>query len=332
MESTALKVVAEVQAKDMPNFMPHRFENLLVDKVTTYADNPEQLLAVMEVTISENDALGRQLFLVKNAAGSYIYNSHVFPEVLALGALVYLNTVRGKGYAAYFSTISNFQRTGDIQAGEKMTAKIYLKRGKGAFQTFYGKIQNSKGEIVAETDVMAFVFLQAEAPADNADAEKKKSAVPELSIDIPVDFSKIHSKDERMFFAERLVAFNDADLSTTVSFTYAKDHPFVKGHFPGNPIMMGVCQWMSAADAIDSLALQMLSTGKLKDGATITADVELVKDDGTLISEFKDVQMNYTAHGQEISSRLISTKKCGYRDRVIPGTRVYQRVTNVKVA
>ncbi|MFC1517181.1 hypothetical protein ACFL5G_01355 [Candidatus Margulisiibacteriota bacterium] len=324
------KVVVEGIA-ELEKYMPHRFENVLLDRVESFDDNEEKLLAKIELTLNEADPRGRNIFLVKNSQDKWVYNAHMFPENLALGALVYLNTIKGPGHGAYFSTISNFKKIGDIYAGEKLTATIHLKRGKGNFQTFSGKIYNPKQELVAETDVMAFIFKLAEAPAAG-DGEKKKVDAPQKTIDKPVDFSRINNKQKNMFFADKIVHFNDADMSAVISFTYPTDHPFVRGHFPDNAIMMGVCQWMAMGDSLDALALELKSSGKVGDSFMLSADVELLKEDGTVSAEAKGIVKKYDFKGDSVKPKVVSTKKCGFRDMIVPGDVIYQRISKVQIS
>jgi 3-hydroxymyristoyl/3-hydroxydecanoyl-(acyl carrier protein) dehydratase len=331
MEEVMLKPKVIVEGKDIEEYMPHRFENVLLDKVESFEENEEKLLAKIELTISENDPEGRQVFLVKNQEGKLVYNAHMFPENLALGALTYLNTIVGKGHAALFSTIANFQKSGDILAGEKMSASIYLKREKGPFKTFCGKVFNESGEQVAETDVMAYIYMLADATPEN-DGEKKKVEVPELTIDEAVDFSKIDNKQRDMFFVEKLVNFDEENMSAVTEFTYPADHPFVKGHFPGNPIMMGVCQWMSTGDALDVAALKLKELGKVVNSFNLKADVELLKPDGVLVAEVKGIEKNYIVDGENIKPRTVATKKCGFRDMVVPGEKIFQRLSNIEIS
>ncbi|MBU0580620.1 MAG: hypothetical protein KKA19_05540 [Candidatus Margulisbacteria bacterium] len=332
MQQTHLKPKVVVEGvKEIEKYLPHRFENVLLDKVEAFEDNEEKLLAKIELTITENDPEGRNIFLIKNQENKWVYNAHMFPENLALGALVYLNTIRGDGHGAYFSTISNFQKTGDVLASEKLQATIHLKRGKGSFQTFSGKVYNPQGALVAETEVMAFIFKLAEAPAAG-EGEKKKSDPPQKTIEQAVDFSKIDNKQKNMFFAEKIVHFNPEDNSAVISFTYPKDHPFVKGHFPGNPIMMGVCQWMAMGDALDALALELKAKGKVNTVFTLTADIELLKEDGVVAAEAKGFVKNYKVVGSGFKPRVVSTKKCGFRDMIVPGDVIYQKITNVQIS
>jgi 3-hydroxymyristoyl/3-hydroxydecanoyl-(acyl carrier protein) dehydratase len=330
MELTELKPQSVVSGKDIEKYLPHRFENVLIDKIQSFADNPEKLLCVTELTITEHDHQGRNIFLVADQAGKQVYNPCLFPEHLALGALGYLNTIRGSGWAALFSTISNFQHTGEINAGEKMSAKIFLKRGKGAFETFSGKIYNSKGEQIAENDIMAFIVKVADAPAPG-DGEKKKSEPPLKDMSETVDRTKFNDKPKAMFFVDKLVHFDIEKMVMVTSYTYPKEHPFVKGHFPGNPIMMGVCQWMSAGDALDIFAYKLRSSGKGAELVSLTADIELIKADGTLVTEIKDIRKDYKFQGDKVLSRLVTTRKIGFRDMVTPGTEIFQRVTNVRI-
>ena len=66
-----------------------------------------------------------------------------------------------------------------------------------------------------------------------------------------------------MTFIDKLI-FLDEDINpknAAFSYTYPNDHPCTKGHFPNNPVMMGVMQLTGVEDACLALAQQQKFTG-----------------------------------------------------------------------
>jgi 3-hydroxymyristoyl/3-hydroxydecanoyl-(acyl carrier protein) dehydratase len=60
-----------------------------------------------------------------------------------------------------------------------------------------------------------------------------------------------------MVFVDEVSHLNLDDPTALLRYTYPQDHPFVEGHFPGNPIMMGITQWIGCADAVTWLTYEL---------------------------------------------------------------------------
>ena len=51
------------------------------------------------------------------------------------------------------------------------------------------------------------------------------------------------SKSPGMTFVDAYHPLDDPN-EFLFSYKYPSSHPLIQGHFPGNPVMMGVCQWI----------------------------------------------------------------------------------------
>ena len=123
------------------------------------------------------------------------------------------------------------------------------------------------------------------------------------------------------------------DLDTpaaTLGYSYPDDHPFTKGHFPGNPVMMGITQWIGASDALDWLAFALIEAGNIDCPAEVTANVVLQRPDGTLVAEVSGLRNSYSrASNGRLLSETVATKRIGFRDMVKPGDELIHGVTTV---
>ena len=111
---------------------------------------------------------------------------------------------------------------------------------------------------------------------------------------------------------------------------YPPDHPLTKGHFPGNPVMMGATQWMAASDALDWLAFALIEAGDICCPTEIKADVLLQKDDGTVVAEVGGMANRYTrTNDGRVLPQTVATKRIGFRDMVHP---LEQIITSVSLS
>jgi len=136
-------------------------------------------------------------------------------------------------------------------------------------------------------------------------------------------------KRPEMVFIDERVHLSDDLSEATFRYTYPADHVFCAGHFPGNPIMMGIAQWIAVADAAAWLAFERVGAGIVPppDGRR-RADAEIVRETGGLVTEVRGLifTAEVSADGGIGPVRIERTRRVGFRDLVRPGETVFVRI------
>lgn len=124
-----------------------------------------------------------------------------------------------------------------------------------------------------------------------------------------------------MYAIDAAYRLEDTLDSFVASYTYPHTHPFTQGHFPGNPIMMGVMQWMSVEDSCHLLASILYKKIEKKGLYTLSGNADIIKSDGTSVSEIKGfkVQIYWDVPGFLNQAEVLRTEKITFRDYVVPG-------------
>ena len=114
----------------------------------------------------------------------------------------------------------------------------------------------------------------------------------------------------------------------TCRYEYPPDHPFTKGHFPENPVMMGITQWIATSDATDCLAFALIEAGKLSCPVELQTDVSIQRPDGTAVAEVGSLVNRYCRDPEgRVLSETVATKRIGFRDMVRPTESLVLGVT-----
>ena len=311
-------MTAKLAQAEILGFIPHRYENVLVDGV-----DREESTCTATLALAEDDPAGRDIFLRTAPDGTSVLE-HVIPEHLALASLCQLGDI-GEGKLAFFSSITNFQRTALIPAGQPLRSELKRERDRGMFRRFKGKTSNAQGVEVASANIMAFILdTTAAQPQD----EGKKAELPPMTGSSPVSTDRYRWKRPEMCFVSACRHLDLQARQATLSYVYPADHPLTKGHFPGNPVMMGITQWIGASDAADWLAFALIEAGQLPCPGQIKADITLLKPDGAAVAEIAGLVNAYDrdADGRVISQTL-ATKRIGFRDMVRPGEEIIYAAT-----
>ncbi|MCU0723860.1 MAG: hypothetical protein MUC63_09650 [Planctomycetes bacterium] len=296
--------------------IPHRGRNLVVDRIE-FREMDGVLKARSELRVSPGDPAGRDLFL-QGPEGRQTYMEFVLVEHMALTSSVHIAPFMGSGKIAFFSTITNFESCGPVPAGEPVEALIEAQGRKGPFHRSLCRLTKGcagPGEI--RTELMAAVVDPK--PGTRVEGEKKTVAPPAVVEPRPVDRALFAYKAPSMVFLDEETALERETGMLTARYLYPADHPFTVGHFPGNPVMMGVTQWAGMMDG----ALWLLHRLGKPPG-TYAAEGEILRADGALITEVKGLE--FEAGGPGAVPRLLRTRRIGFRDMVRAGEEIFYRI------
>jgi len=309
-----------LEGADLEKVLAHRGRNLLIDRDECYRKDGEPY-GESSLRLSPGDAAGRDIFLRKTPDGGSAVMEFAFAEHLALNAICVLQSVGGgleEGDICYFASISNFKMHRPVTEGEAAAGAVGRKSDKGPFRRFRGSMSLDSGEQVAQVDITSFTLHESEeAPREM----RKQGQVVPVEMRKAIDHATFTWKRPEMVFVDEMISL-DADARTAgFAYTYPADHPFTVGHFPGNPVMMGITQWMAISDAVSAMAMELVGSGSLAAGGyTIGCSGELLRDDGTIVAEVKGLRkrMHLGAGGECGPPEVLATKRVVFRDMVRP--------------
>jgi len=303
---------------DILNYLPHRFENVLLDQFSTSEEGSGE--GTFELSLKNPDPYHRELFTKNNQSELLV---PISMEVLALSAILSSGKI-DDGYVAFFAGISNFEQEGHLNCTNLITGSVKKTGEKAGFFRFSGSIESNTGR--TSGTVIAFFTKMDKIYEDNPD--KKRVELPQLTFSKPIQ--KPSFKDRTMFLADEWVYHNKESQEIICKYTYPNNHPLTKGHFPGNPIMMGVMQWMMIEDA----GLVFAKTLKSKDKSfTFTCDAIIAKPNGTLVCDIKKAELNaiINLENKEDQVTIKSTKKVTFRDTVQPNDTLLIHLYNISI-
>ncbi len=299
-----------IYGEKIKTHIPHRYENLLIDSCTQIDPSPDGVIGTHNLTINKDDAQGRQIFLRQKRPGQYVLLNVVVAEILALASIINSGGMED-GYIAFFSAITKFEIQGDIAAETLWSGEIKKVSEKAGFHRYYGNL--SDGTAKGSCEVMAF-YMDPESLSAEPE-ESKTYDLPAFNRDEPI--APFPHKDPAMTAVTTLNAIDSDGYNCVCSYTYPEDHPFIKGHFPDEPVMMGVMQWMMVEDAITVWSKETNQSGK----HTLNVDASIYLPDGQIVCEVKQAQCLLYAGVDDIydQTELVATKKVAFRNRVTPG-------------
>lgn len=301
------------EGADLLLYLPHRYENVLIDTVTL--ESPE--VGSLTITIPKEDPLGRELFLKEKKPGQFVLISPVMMEILALGSIVSRNVVVSNE-TVVFASISNFEKFSDFESNSCVQGRVTLSSNKGGFLRYKGELFGTSP--VCKGDMLA--FFTTGALQDSLEGTVPLSFVDSSPIEKPA------FKSAWMHCADQLCAITETSITTR--YTYPDNHPLVRGHFPGNPLMMGVMQWMSVEDAF----LVFCKSHGLRGERRFMCDATLIKENGVVVSDIKSIQVTTWLHHDDYIDQadITATKKIAFRTAVRPGETLYTRIESITPA
>ncbi len=315
---------------DIEHLVPHRFENILVDYVelTTTETSVE---GDFRLCVSQDDAKQRMIFFRQKKYGHYSMIAPILMEVIALGSIVCSDKLVPGGLV-FFTGISSFDKKSDFPMGSTLTGKVKKIKDKAGFLVCSAVCQVDK-TVVAEAQLMAF-FPD---PAMVASAEQK-TAKKKLDISFNRRLSyPLHKnpdlKHPKMYVVDTLVD-DDAEQKTAVaSYQFPSDHPLVKGHFPGNPVLMGVMQWMMVEDAVLALLKYRVEQGITGMLFKVTGSADIFREDLTSVAEIREFEALGCIGAKDGPdyAEVVKTQKIAFRDRVSPEEEIFIRLSDLVI-
>ena len=297
--------------------IPHRYENLLLDESTPLSNGASEF----NVTIPSNDALERNIFhyTVNDSAR---LPTPILTEIAALACIVSSGAIK-PGTFAYFAAITNFSLNGPIFKGDTTisgtTQKVSDKNG---FHKYSFELSNNESQATGE--LMA--YYDTSDTAATTDQDLPQVSLPEsikTGLSIPGEsIDSLPSKQTQMTFIDGVALSTSSDA--LYRYTYPKSHPLIKGHFPSNPVMMGVCQWQMIEDAFTHYANQhQLRAGQYSLNASI------FKDNQTAVCDIKKMILIVidTPHGK--IAHTGSVKKVMFKQRVTPNDHLFAYISAI---
>lgn len=319
-----------IQQTEIKTYIPHRHENLVIDAIQV---NAEEGLGKLTLCIQENDSLGRDIFAKQKYKNKKTLIPELAMEIGALGSIISTSQIPD-GFLVFFATISNFSKKKEFWLGEPIFGTVKKLGWKANFLKYTSEFFTQSGELISSGDMMAS-YIDMTKPNDPT-AEKKTVPLPKIDCTISIQaLNQVKRPD--MFLCDEILHFNPETNECTSSYHYPTDHPLVRGHFPGNPVLMGIMQWMMVEDAALFLTNEWGKTGR-QGTHTFICDADIIKENGVLVADAKGIiiETHYPSDSTPDSecnmyTEIIETKRLSFRDMVKPGETLFANIKNVKL-
>lgn len=305
--------------KDIEERIPHRYQNQLLDAVR-FEEVGNIDKGMLEVCIQENDDRERMVFTKRIDNGPPVVAVPYMMEILALCSSVGACYSEPRG--VLFVSIFAFSRTGYMRVGSDISGFYRKTRVKKDFLTCYAEL-NHDAFTLCEGTMMA--YFPKEVPYTSIDSAEIE---PPLSADRSIEKSH-YNKSSEMVFVDSCIS-SDSD-ECVYQYTYPSTHPFVNGHFPNAPIMMGVTQWMMIEDALyDYVFLNGSIDPEVK---TLSGDCKIKKLNGDVVCDVRSFCVSVQHNSDRLlnSVDLLSTEKVMFKGMVHPGETIVATITRLSV-
>jgi 3-hydroxymyristoyl/3-hydroxydecanoyl-(acyl carrier protein) dehydratase len=305
--------------------LPHRHENLLLDTCTILNDTT----STFSLHIPTSDHLNRHIFLKKTTPA--ILPCPVLAEVAALASIVSSGTIK-PGTFAYFAAIINFKLTGPpFHSKNNISGTTEKISSKSGFFKYRIELNSNKSHITGQ--LMAY-YDQKNTPQTQPEPETVllPPHIQQALTTASTPTSPSHLKSESMTFIDSYIPLH-SKTEALYSYTYPPTHPLVKGHFPNNPIMMGVCQWLLLEDAITHLISNNPDIYPIQNKTQIVCNATLFKQNLIPVCTIKQACLdisNETDTG--IDTNTTSVKKILFKQRVVPNDTLFIYITDITLS
>ncbi len=314
-----MRAIKIFSREDIECIVPHRFENVLADSVTM-GELDGVRVGLIELLIHDDDQRGRAIFSKHKTLNQSVVLPAVFLEILALGAIVCTDRPH-PDLPVFFTGISRFVKHQDFCLGETAKGLVKKVKDKAGFIVCDAELSSERGLICTAT-LMAFFpsFMPKK-------IEKNARKMSEFDCPKPIYYPLKKwptLKSPFMYMCDALRYVNLNEGIVVGDYTSPENHPLIKGHFPGNPILMGVLQWMSVEDLVLALATYLKETEGKVGRYVVRGDAELIHDDGGVVADIKGFQVQVWMSTDDCldQAELIATEKVSFRDSVKPSQTI----------
>ncbi|TVR43476.1 MAG: hypothetical protein EA402_09595 [Planctomycetota bacterium] len=287
------------------DYIPHRGPNLMPDTVWLA---PDLQSSRSETTILPDDPRGRDCFWRLGADGMRYWNEPFLGELVALTGVPMLTEALNKeGKVAVFSAISKAEAPLPAPFHATLLGQAYITRSRSGFSQFNATL-SVDGEVVYRAEVMSGSAAMADIVGGERSAQSPLAAGEALA---PFPW-----KPSAMTFIDRILSDDGKTLS--LGYRYPETHPFVPGHFPEGPLMMGVTQWMAVADGL-SLLLQRRG----QSSGEFCGQGSLTRADGTEVASARGLRLQL----DQGIARCLELRRIMFREVVRPGDELIINVS-----
>lgn len=316
----------ELNQEQIQEYIPHRYENLLIDSIVVDKEKGSTF-GDFQIFIQENDSLHRDIFTKKIDSSPKIFMSTIFVEIFALASIVSIDKLP-EGYLAFFGSIAHFKKQGNFLLGHPGSGRVKKIKEKANFIKFSGEFF-SENQLIASAEILAsYLDFSKGIPK----TETKPYLLPVFNQSLDISFLN-SAKASDMFLVDRIVYFNSENYDCIGEYTFSENHPLCKGHFPGNPIMMGIMQWMMIEDASLFIAYQ-LNTKGISGHYFLQCDAEITNAAGALVADAKGVKIEIVFHPETQAihyTDISETQRISFREMVRPGDTLFVLLKNIKI-
>lgn len=286
---------------DFTDLVPHRYENVLIDKVMVTGKGEGRF----ETTISTDDQRGRHMFLDNLGDENYVLARPVSLEILALAAVGVSGGI-SKDEMLFYAGISKVSFLGDMIAGVPISGEIKELGRKNRFVQYSGTIFQ-KDRLVGSAQIIAYL-------AENSSLDKGVVVNPVMDD----TRNPKHRRLETMTLARDLSSITEDTCES--EFIYPTTHPLNKGHFPTFPVMMGVMQVM----ALEELATLYMNHQNLPKGTYEVSGQGVLNlvENNELACNCQGLSFVYDNRGTIPYASLKSLKKLAFKQMILPGMSV----------
>jgi len=290
---------------DLEVILPHRGINLFIDEVKV---SPDKLSSSSRLRLRDVPCCTK--LLTRNGPTGPIWSEPFMAELLALTGAPLVSRDLPPGHVAAFGMLSRVKFGTMPSPDDEILAEVTVLRKRDQTTFFKARLENH-GVVILDAEVASSVVdlavFAGRAPAP---------ALPDGGT--PICMSSFGWKDSRLRLLDCILSEDSAAHRLSAGFTFSACHPFVLGHFPTAPLMMGVLQWAAMVDAVWLAYTRFGCTS-----STILAHGSVKRGDGTLVAEIKDLLIEIIDGAPYIRE----TKRVIFREPVYLTNRVIVEVT-----
>ncbi|TVR16327.1 MAG: hypothetical protein EA401_01515 [Planctomycetota bacterium] len=280
----------------LESYIPHRGINLLPDTVYLAEDLQSSRSTT---TILDPDPRGRDLLYRIGSDGERYWNEAFLIELTALTGIPMISeALAQEGKVAVFSAISKLDLPAPAPLHGTITGYAQMTRQRSGFAQFTGSLECNG------VPILQAQFMSGSAAIDDI---AKQGAASQPSPPAATSLPSWPWKPSPLRFIDGVIASDDQQWQG--SYCYPSDHPFVPGHFPGGPLMMGVTQCSAIADGLTAWVMDR----QLADGR-YTCDGLVARPDGSEVASARKLAIAVSGG----TSRLEQLDRIVFKDVVRP--------------